>query len=270
MWSQLALAVSLCGGDHLLLVFGLSHVMIAAVFAVEVWQNGEGIAALWRAPTRCQVVAGFANLISRLLFWWACMGINPAIAGPINLLWIMLVWVFGAAVFGLKMQWKYLIGIGLGVVALWLLMPVPNVRGVAALVSAVIWSRYIAEVQKDSAYGGAGIGLSFLVTGALALGFSAAKEGFTGIDAHTWLLIVVAAGLGSVGRLAWEYGIKAGDSLMLNRAFVTMPFLAMIGAWLAGVSPLSPVLVLGGLLVTISGAVVSPHVVKQAEIEAPA
>lgn len=124
-----------------------------------------------------------------------------------------------------------------------------------ALASALIWACYSLLTRRVPAFPTVAVGLFGLVSGVLSLLCHAALEPFTALDAHDWMLLVLA-GLGPLGTafLLWDKALKLGDPRQIGILSYLTPLSSTAVLMLTGAGPFNWSIALAAAMI-ISAAI---------------
>lgn len=189
----------------------------------------------------------------------------PAEANLVNYTWPLLIVLFSAAVLGMRLTPRHLIGAGIGAAGCLLLLgrqaAFPAGAGlgyVLAAGSALTWALYSVVSRRlaavpSGALAGFCAGVAVLAGMVHLLVEPAVAPGATG-----WLAIVLL-GLGPVGAafLLWDIGMKRGDPRLLGTLAFATPVLSTAFLAAAGYAALDLRLLGSAALVALGGFIAS-------------
>ena len=195
------------------------------------------------------------------LFFAALAWAPPAEANLLNYLWPLLIVLFAAALPGVRLTWRHLVGVVLGAVGCavmlggsdsvsWAAAP----GSAAAVGAAVTWagysvlSRVLARVPTGAVAG------FCAVTAVLAAITHVMFEPTIQPTGPAWLA-VLALGIGPVGAafFLWDIGMKQGDPRLLGTLAYATPVASTLLLVLAGFAQLTPGLAVAAVLVALGG-----------------
>ena len=215
-----------------------------------------GMALIWLAPPLLASFAGGATAFFAALAW-----APPAEANLLNYLWPLLIVLFAAALPGVRLTWRHLVGVVLGAVGCAVMLGGSDsvswaaAPGYAAAVgAAVTWagysvlSRVLARVPTGAVAG------FCAVTAVLAAITHVMFEPTIQPTGPAWLA-VLALGIGPVGAafFLWDIGMKQGDPRLLGTLAYATPVASTLLLVLAGFAQLTPGLAVAAVLVALGG-----------------
>ncbi len=260
LWAFLALLSRAASEVPPLQLTAISFAVSAALGIV--WLAAKGrLAELRQGPLAW--LHGVGGLFGFHALYFASLAQAPAAtANLINYTWPLLLVLLSAAVLGLPLTWRHLLGTALALLGCAALLggggaPAGAALGYAlAAASAVVWASYSVLARRFSAVP-SGVVAGFCGATAVLAG---ALHGATG----TWVApgpaawaAMVALGVGPVGGafFLWDVGMKRGDPRLLGTLAFATPVLSTLLLAAAGLAPFTATTVLASVLVACGGYV---------------
>lgn len=187
----------------------------------------------------------------------------PAEANLINYTWPLLLVLLSAALLGLRLTWRHLLGAGLGLAGCAALLgagaafrPGAALGYALAGCSALTWALYSALARRFQAVPVGAIAGFCGGTAVLATLAHLAFERGVAPGPAAWAA-VLALGLGPVGAAfaLWDLGMKWGDPRLLGTLAFATPVASTLLLAAAGFAPFTATLALASVLVAAGGLV---------------
>ncbi len=235
---------------------------VSAAFGIA-WLAAKGrLAELRQRPLAW--LHGVGGLFGFHALYFASLARAPAAtANLINYTWPLLLVLLSAAVLGLPLTWRHLLGTALALLGCAALLgggaafPAGAALGYAlAAASAVVWASYSVlarrfwEVPSGAVAGFCG------ATAVLAAALHGATGAWVVPGPAAWAAMV-ALGVGPVGAAfaLWDIGMKRGDPRLLGTLAFATPVLSTMLLAAAGLAPFTATTVLASVLVAGGGYV---------------
>lgn len=209
---------------------------------------------------------GVGGLFGFHALYFASLAQAPAAtANLINYTWPLLLVLLSAAVLGLTLTWRHLLGTALALLGCAVLLsggaafPAGAMLGYAlAASSAVVWAVYsvlarrFAQVPSGAVAGFCG------GTAALAAALHSLTGAWVAPSPAAWAAMI-AMGVGPVGTAfaLWDVGMKRGDPRLLGTLAFATPVLSTLLLTAAGLAPFTAATVPASVLVAAGGYVAS-------------
>lgn len=218
-------------------------------------------------PTRAGLALGLYGLFGDTALYFAALKFAPpAQANLIHYLWPVLIVLFAALLPGGRLQWRHVIGAGLGFLATLLLLgdgigrpgATAWVGYACAFAGAFVWASYsvasrrLAEVPTET------VAVTCLAGSVLAAAAHGLFETTKWPADTTEWLAVAGLGAGPIGAafFLWDVGMKRGDVALLGVASYAAPVLSTLTLVAAGFAAFTPALGLSCALI-VAGALVA-------------
>lgn len=264
LWSLLALFTVASAPVPPLLLNALCFGIGGAVGLIWLAATG-GLGILRRVPIGVYAFGAAGLFGYHLLYFSALRLAPPAEAGLIAYLWPLLIVLGSGLMPGERLRVGHVAGAVLAFVGAALIVA----RGAGAgggqalgyglaLVAALTWATYSLGSRRIGTQPTAAVAIYCLIAAGLAaLAHLALETPAWPVGALGWAA-VIGLGLGPVGLafFAWDIGVKRGDIQLLGTASYAAPLFSTLALVVAGMAPLSPVLVLAALLIA-GGAVMA-------------
>ena len=232
-----------------LLFVGCSVPSLVSISLKKNWKKIEWKWSKW-------AIGVSSILLFQILFVLALRYLEPATAELILSLWPSLGALLISLRPGEKFTWKYLVPIGVGLSAVWMLLgskiTVGNARWywLLPLFAALSWTGYLLFSRHHKDDPPEMIGLYFGAGGLICLmirGFSLSVSG-------TSLLLVAFLGVGVLGfsQVMWDTGVKRGNAILMSIFANIAPALSMGWLCLFGLAKISTTLIFSYLLVVLA------------------
>ena len=200
-------------------------------------------------------------LVSDVFFIWALRFIPAAQANLILYLWPMMVVLLGVMLGLFALKANHLVSVAIGLVGAALVigaeMASVNWLGVAlAAVGGLAWAVFVVfrlgqgENAPDALM--RGFALSAVISLMLHLVFETTVIPPTGTIICTVLVGIIPLAL---GNLAWDYGIRRGDRVVLSVLAYATPLVSALILIAAGFASPTLGLLAGGLLIVLAGII---------------
>ena len=261
LWAFLGLLARAAGAVPPLQLTAMSFAIAAAL--------GLGVLALRRRLSdlrqgKLAWAHGVGGLFGFHALYFTALALAPAAeANLINYTWPLLIVLLAAAVLGLPLSLRHLIGAALGVVGCVLLLgggarlsaaALPGYLAAAA--SALTWALYSVLARRFATVPTGAVAGFCAGSAVLAALVHAAVEPTVWPRAGGWLA-VLAMGLGPVGGafFLWDVGMKRGDPRLLGTLAYATPVASTLLLCAGGFAPFSARLLASALLVGAGGLV---------------
>ncbi len=209
-------------------------------------------------------VHGVGGLFGFHALYFTALALAPAAeANLINYSWPLLIVLFSAALLGLRLRRRHILGTLLGGVGCVLLLgggarltahALPGY--VAAIASAITWATYSVLSRRFSDVPTGAVAGFCAGTAVLAAASHFAFEPTVLPDARGWLA-ALAMGIGPVGGafFLWDVGMKRGDPRLLGTLAYATPVASTLLLCTGGFATFSTTLLASAVLVAAGGLV---------------
>lgn len=217
----------------------------------------RGQLAKWMPAT----MVGFGIFVSDIFFIWALELTSPAQANLILHLWPLMVVLLGAAFSLLALRRRHLVSVALGLCGAALVIgtdvSATSWQGVVwAAAGGLAWAAFVlfrmwqGPNAPDALVGG--FALSAVASLALHLATETTAVPSAGSLASTLLVGVFPL---TLGNLAWDYGIRRGDRVLLSVLAYATPLVSALILIATGFASPTLGLVLGGIMIVGAGII---------------
>jgi drug/metabolite transporter (DMT)-like permease len=209
-------------------------------------------------------VHGVGGLFGFHALYFTALTLAPAAeANLINYMWPLLIVLLSAALLGLRLTWRHLLGAAMGAAGCALLLggsaslsasALPGY--LAAVASAFTWATYSVLSRRFSAVP-TGAVAGFCAASALLAALAHFAVEPTVMPRTTSLAAVLVLGLGPVGGafFLWDIGMKRGDPRLLGTLAYATPVASTLLLCAGGFAAFTPALLVAALLVAAGGLV---------------
>ena len=214
-----------------------------------------------RSPRRISVLACTLGLCgSNAFFILATAAIAPAQASLISYLWPVMVVGSGGLLGMFRLRPRHLLGLGLGFAGAAVVLG-GTITGTwtgagLALLSGASWAAYCLFRIREGAAAGNVLAPACSVSAILCLGLHLILE-VTVLPTIPALLAATAVGIAplALANLAWDHGMRRGDSQLLASMAYATPLVGAVLLILAGFATFSLSLLIGALMIVGAGMV---------------